>query len=158
MNSVAIIDVSQHFIDTSISQILEALVKPAPLGECINKLTLLITQEATRRTARRHEKAEMCYNPYAIIMKVWTAFLLVCAAASVVAWLVALYHENRVCPFTAVARFMRGLPWGGRLVVLPLFLALIVYGSVKDSGERGMGNGERGTGNGEWKIESHRRW
>lgn len=33
MNSVAIIDVSQHFIDTSISQILEALVKPAPLGE-----------------------------------------------------------------------------------------------------------------------------
>ena len=67
------------------------------------------------------------------MMKVWTAFLLVCAAASVVAWLVALYHEKG--PLTAVARFMRGLPWGGRLAVLPLFLALIVYGSVKDSGE-----------------------
>ena len=65
------------------------------------------------------------------MMKVWTAFLLVCAAAFVVAWLVALYHENRVCPFTAVARFMRGLPWGGRLAVIPLFVALIVYGGTK---------------------------
>ena len=68
-------------------------------------------------------------------MKVWTAFLLFCAAASVVAWVVALCHENRVCPFGAAARFVRGLPWGGRLAILPLFAALIVYGSVKNSGE-----------------------
>ena len=67
-------------------------------------------------------------------MKVWTAFLVIGAAASVVAWLVALCHENRVCPFAAAARFVRGLPWGGRLAVLPLFAALIVYGSVKNSG------------------------
>jgi len=73
------------------------------------------------------------------MMKVWTAFLLVGAAASVVAWLVALCHENRVCPFAAAARFVRGLPWGGRLALLPLFVALIVYGSVKNSG--GVGSG-----------------
>ena len=64
-------------------------------------------------------------------MKVWTAFLLIGAAASVVAWLVALCHENRVCPFAAAARFVRGLPWGGRLALLPLFVALIVYGGTK---------------------------
>ena len=73
----------------------------------------------------------MCYNPCAIMMKAWTAFLLVCAAASVVAWAVALCHENRVCPFAAAARFVRGLPWGGRLALLPLFVALIVYGGTK---------------------------
>ena len=67
-------------------------------------------------------------------MKVWTAFLLIGAAASILAWAVALCHENRVCPFAAAARFVRGLPWGGRLAVLPLFAALIVYGSVKNSG------------------------
>ena len=64
-------------------------------------------------------------------MKVWTAFLLIGAAVSVVAWAVALCRENRVCPFGAAARFVRGLPWGGRLALLPLFAALIVYGSVK---------------------------
>ena len=64
-------------------------------------------------------------------MKVWTAFLLIGAAASVVAWAVALCHENRVCPFAAAARFVRGLPWGGRLALLPLFVALIVYGGTK---------------------------
>ena len=26
---------------------------------------------------------------------------------------------------------MRGLPWGGRLAVIPLFVALIVYGGTK---------------------------
>ena len=65
------------------------------------------------------------------MMKVWTAFLLVCAAASVVAWAVTLCHENRVCPFAVAARFVRGLPWGGRLALLPLFVALIVYGGTK---------------------------
>ena len=39
------------------------------------------------------------------MMKVWTAFLLIGAAVSVVAWEVALCHENRVCPFGAAARF-----------------------------------------------------
>ena len=69
------------------------------------------------------------------MVKVWTEFLLFCAAASVVAWAVALCRENRVCPFGAAARFVRGLPWGGRLSLLPLFAALIAYGSVKNSGE-----------------------
>ena len=30
------------------------------------------------------------------MVKVWTAFLFICAAASVIAWVVALCHENRV--------------------------------------------------------------
>ena len=68
------------------------------------------------------------------MMKVWTAFLLIGAAASVVAWAVALLRENGVCPFAAVTRFVRGLPWFGRVAVLPLFVALIAYGSVKNSG------------------------
>ena len=68
------------------------------------------------------------------MMKVWTAFLLIGAAASVVAWVVALCHENRACPFAAAARFVRSLPWGGRLALLPLFVALIVYGGTKNSG------------------------
>ena len=50
------------------------------------------------------------------------------------AWVVALLRENGVRPFEAVTRFVRGLPWGGRLVLLPLFIALVVYGSVKNSG------------------------
>ena len=82
------------------------------------------------------------------MMKVVTALLVFGAAASVVAWAIALCHENRVCPFTAAARFVRSLPWGGRLAVVPLFAALIVYGSVKNSGERGIGNGERGVESG----------
>ena len=69
------------------------------------------------------------------MMKVWTAFLLFCAAASVVAWAVALLRENGVCPFAAVTRFVRGLPLGGRLAVLPLFAALVVYGSVKNNSD-----------------------
>ncbi|MBR6588413.1 MAG: hypothetical protein IKK82_13455, partial [Kiritimatiellae bacterium] len=68
------------------------------------------------------------------MMKVWTAFLLFCAAASVVVWVVALCRENRVCPFGAAVRFVRGLPWGGRLALLPLFVVLIVYGGTKNSG------------------------
>jgi hypothetical protein len=68
------------------------------------------------------------------MMKVWTAFLLIGAAASVVAWVVALCHENRACPFAVAARFVRSLPWGGRLALLPLFVALIVYGGTKNSG------------------------
>ena len=80
------------------------------------------------------------------MMKVVTAFLVLGAAASVVAWAIALCHENRVCPFTAAARFVRGLPWGGRLAVVPLFAALIVYGSVKP--ERSGGVGELGGNHG----------
>ena len=91
-------------------------------------------------------------------MKVWTAFLLVCAAASVVAWAVALCHENRVCPFAAAARFVRGLPWGGRLALLPLFVALIVYGGTKNSGGVGSGGvgelGVEGTNQVSGRVES----
>ena len=77
-------------------------------------------------------------------MKVWTAVLVCGAMVSVVAWAVALLRENGVCPFAAVTRFVKGLPRGGRLALLPLFVALIVYGSVKNSGEvgrEGVGEG-----------------
>ena len=65
------------------------------------------------------------YNLRIFMMKVWTALLVCGAAVSVVAWAVALLRENGVCPFAAVTRFVKGLPWGGRLVLLPLFLALV---------------------------------
>ena len=65
------------------------------------------------------------------------------AAASVVAWGIALCHEKGIRPFAGAARFVRGLPWGGRLALLPLFLALVVYGSTKYVGEgQGEGGGE----------------
>ena len=85
------------------------------------------------------------------MMKVWTALLVLGAAASVAAWAIALCHENGVCPFAATARFVRSLPWGGRLAVVPLFAALIVYGSVKQGesggvGELGGNHGIDGTG------------
>ena len=53
------------------------------------------------------------------------------AAVSVVAWIVVLCHEKGFRPFAGVTRFVRGLPWGGRLALLPLFMALVVYGSTK---------------------------
>ena len=64
-------------------------------------------------------------------MKVWTALLVCAAMGSVVAWIVAMLRENGVCPFAAAARFVRGLPLGGRLALLPLFVALVAYGSTK---------------------------
>ena len=92
-----------------------------------------------------------------MLSKVWTAFLLFGAAASVVAWGVALCHENGIRPIAGAVRFVRGLPWGGRLVLLPLFLALVVYGSTKYVGE-GQGEGEAvgvvvGEGQGEGEVQ-----
>ena len=95
---------------------------------------------------------DFLYN-VVIMMKVWTAFLLIGAAASILAWAVALCHENRVCPFAAAARFVRGLPWGGRLALLPLFVALIVYGGTKNSG--GVGElGVEGANQVSGRVES----
>ena len=79
------------------------------------------------------------------MMKVWTALLVCGAMVSVVAWAVALCHEKGFRPFAGATRFMRGLPWGGRLALLPLFAALVVYGSVKNhSNERGEMSNEIG--------------
>ena len=76
------------------------------------------------------------------MMKVVTAVLVCGAMVSVVAWVIALLRENGVCPFGATVRFVRGLPLGGRLAVLPLFAALVVYGSVKNhSNEIGSESG-----------------
>ena len=90
--------------------------------------------------------------------KVWTAFLLFGAAASVAAWIAALCHEKGIRPFAGVERFVRGLPWGGRLALLPLFLALVAYGSTKYVGEsQGEGQGQGivvGQGEGERVGES----
>ena len=77
-----------------------------------------------------------------MLSKVWTAFLLFGAAASVVAWIAALCHEKGIRPFAGAVRFVRELPWGCRLALLPLFLALVVYGSTKYVGEV-QGEGER---------------
>ena len=66
-----------------------------------------------------------------MLSKVWTAFLLFGAAASVAAWIAALCHEKGIRPFAGAVGFVRGLPWGGRLALLPLFLALVAYGSTK---------------------------
>ena len=75
-------------------------------------------------------------------MNVVTAVLVCGAMVSVVAWVIALLRENRVCPFGAAVRFVRGLPLGGRLAMLPLFAALVVYGSVKNhSNEIGCESG-----------------
>ena len=68
------------------------------------------------------------------MMKVVTALLVCGAAVSVVAWIVALCHEKGFRPFAGATRFVRGLPWGGRLVLSPLFAALVAYGSTKNSG------------------------
>ena len=76
------------------------------------------------------------------MMKVLTAILLCGAMVSVVAWVIALLRENGVCPFGATVRFVRGLPLGGRMAVLPLFAALVVYGRVKNhSNEIGSESG-----------------
>ena len=90
-----------------------------------------------------------------MLSKVWTAFLLLGAAASVIAWIAALCHEKGIRPFAGAVRFVRELPWGGRLALLPLFMALVVYGSTKYVGEvqgvvvgegQGEGVGESGFG------------
>jgi hypothetical protein len=47
---------------------------------------------------------------------------------------------------------MCGLPWSGRLAVLPLFIALVVYGSVKNSG--GVGREGKGTN---WVLTQRRK-
>ena len=70
-----------------------------------------------------------------MLSKVWTAFLLMGVVASAVVWVAALCHEKGIRPFAGAVRFVRELPWDGRLAVLPFFLALVVYGSVKNSSE-----------------------
>ena len=90
-----------------------------------------------------------------MLSKVWTAFLLFGAAASVVAWGVALCHEKGIRPFAGAVRFVRKLSWGGRLALLPLFLALVAYGSTKYVGVvQGEGEGE-GVGVGGESISNH---
>ena len=55
--------------------------------------------------------------------------------ASAVAWVAALCHEKGIRPFAGAVRFVRELPWGGRLALLPLFVALVAYGSTKNGSE-----------------------
>ena len=88
------------------------------------------------------------------MMKVWTAFLVIGAAASVVAWLVALCHENRLGAIGALMRQMRRMPKFGRFVLGVLFMGMWLYGSVKQSGgvESG-GVGELGGNHGMYGID-----
>ena len=79
-----------------------------------------------------------------MLSKVWTAFLLFGAVAAVAAWIAALCHEKGIRPFAGAVRFVRGLPWGGRLALLPLFVALVAYGSTKNSSELRVGSLELG--------------
>ena len=76
--------------------------------------------------------------------KIWTAFLLMGVVASAVAWVAALCHEKGIRPFAGAVRFVRELPWGGRLALLPLFVALVAYGSTKNSSELRVGSLELG--------------
>ena len=77
-------------------------------------------------------------------MQAVTAILILGAIASLVAWVILLLLEHGIRPVHSMVYFVRRLPWSGRLAVLPLFIALVVYGSVKNSGEvgrEGVGEG-----------------
>jgi hypothetical protein len=76
------------------------------------------------------------------MMKVWTALLVCGAAVSVVAWIVALCHENRLGAIGGLMRQMRRMPKVGRVVLGILFVGMWLYGSVKQSG----GVGSEGVG------------
>ena len=70
-------------------------------------------------------------------MQAVTAILILGAIASLVAWVILLLLEHGIRPVHSMVHFVRRLPWSGRLAVLPLFIALVVYGSVKNhSNER----------------------
>ena len=86
--------------------------------------------------------------------KVLTSFLLLCLAASLVAWAVLLLHERGLHPLRDAVKFVRRLSWGGRLAVLPLFFALLVFGSTKDNGELRVESGELRVDSGELRVES----
>ena len=79
-------------------------------------------------------------------MQAVTAILILGAIASLVAWVILLLLEHGIRPVHSMVHFVRRLPWGGRLAVLPLFIALVVYGSVKNhSNERGEMSNEIGS-------------
>ena len=79
-------------------------------------------------------------------MQAVTAILILGAIASLVAWVILLLLEHGIRPVHSMVHFVRRLPWSGRLVVLPLFAALVVYGSVKNhSNERGEMSNEIGS-------------
>ena len=67
-------------------------------------------------------------------MQAVTAILILGAIASLVAWVILLLLEHGIRPVHSMVHFVRRLPWGGRLAVLPLFIALVVVGSTKFSG------------------------
>lgn len=67
-------------------------------------------------------------------MQVVTATLVLGAIASLVAWVILLLLEHGIRPVHSMVHFVRRLPWSGRLAVLPLFIALVVVGSTKFSG------------------------
>ena len=56
-------------------------------------------------------------------MQAVTAFLILGAIASLVAWVILLLLEHGIRPVHSMVHFVRRLPWGGRLAVLPLFIA-----------------------------------
>jgi hypothetical protein len=79
-------------------------------------------------------------------MQAVTAILILGAIASLVAWVILLLLEHGIRPVHSMVHFVRRLPWSGRLAVLPLFIALVVYGSVKNhSNERGEMSNEIGS-------------
>ena len=67
-------------------------------------------------------------------MQAVTAILILGAIASLVAWVILLLLEHGIRPVHSMVHFVRRLPWSGRLAVLPLFIALVVVGSTKFSG------------------------
>ena len=67
-------------------------------------------------------------------MQAVTAILILGAIASLVAWVILLLLEHGIRPVHSMVHFVHRLPWNGRLAVLPLFIALVVVGSTKFSG------------------------
>ena len=79
------------------------------------------------------------------MMKVVTALLVCGAMVSVVAWAVALCHENHLGAIDGLMRQMRRMPKSGRVVIGILFVGMWLYGSVKNhSNERGEMSNEIG--------------
>ena len=74
-------------------------------------------------------------------MQAVTAFLILGTIASLVAWVVLLLLEHGIRPVHSMVQFVRGMPWSGRLAVMPLFIALVVVGSTKFSGNSGSDGG-----------------
>ena len=83
-----------------------------------------------------------------MISRLWTAFLLSLACASVIAWLVALMHEKNVRPVQDLVAFFKKQSKAGRVILGTFFIVMWVIASTKPGDGGGNGGGEGGGGDG----------